>query len=397
MIFNKLIKKIATGLLLSFGMYALLSLICVDTNKEQRLYINANIEDSSFADYNPKTYAILHKDLQTANNQCVGGVSSYSIPGINNSYNTDGMVSNVYETLFRYEPGKSYQPVLATRYYISPDRDVYTFDIRHNVKFHANSFFTPTRYLNADDVVFSVNMIKSILSNLSHNLKYDNDKIQSVYDNIRYVYALNDHQVQFVLHNPTPNFLKNLSNPAIFAVLSQEYYEYMKKHGRLENVYKNPVGTGVWVQYNKDQSNYTYIANFQYWGSNKAPIDKIEIRTEQEPETDKIWTMMPECNDNVNNKLTSLYHYRHRHNIDYHNISTLIWYKYIKYYVMPKYDVLESTTAYVPSKYTLVQYKPYKENLSTFDTSDNLILYNKNIKKNTFLYRSREVVVRRDV
>ena len=47
------------------------------------------------------------------------------------------------------------KPALAESWTISDDGLQYTFKLRPGVKFQTTSYFTPTRELNADDVVFS--------------------------------------------------------------------------------------------------------------------------------------------------------------------------------------------------------------------------------------------------
>ena len=46
-------------------------------------------------------------------------------------------------------------PGLAEKWDISPDGTVYTFHLRHGVKWQSNANFTPTRDFNADDIIFS--------------------------------------------------------------------------------------------------------------------------------------------------------------------------------------------------------------------------------------------------
>jgi dipeptide transport system substrate-binding protein len=47
------------------------------------------------------------------------------------------------------------EPALAESWDISADGKEYTFNLRPGVKFQTTEYFTPTRELNADDVIFS--------------------------------------------------------------------------------------------------------------------------------------------------------------------------------------------------------------------------------------------------
>ena len=63
---------------------------------------------------------------------------------------------NLYDGLYRWvdNPPKMI-PWLAESHTISPDGLTYTFKLRKGVKFQKTDFFTPTRDLTADDVIFS--------------------------------------------------------------------------------------------------------------------------------------------------------------------------------------------------------------------------------------------------
>ncbi len=53
-------------------------------------------------------------------------------------------------------PPKKIIPGLAEKWEVSEDGKTYTFHLRKGVKWHDNKEFKPTRELNADDVVFSL-------------------------------------------------------------------------------------------------------------------------------------------------------------------------------------------------------------------------------------------------
>src|SRR3712207_1023942 len=62
----------------------------------------------------------------------------------------------VYNRLVEFEPGTTnITPGLAESWEVSDDGLQYTFKLRPGVKFQTTEFFTPTRELNADDVIFS--------------------------------------------------------------------------------------------------------------------------------------------------------------------------------------------------------------------------------------------------
>ena len=64
----------------------------------------------------------------------------------------------LYNRLVEFAPATTRPvPGLAEGWDVSEDGLEYTFHLRQGIKFHTTYFFTPTRELNADDVVFSYN------------------------------------------------------------------------------------------------------------------------------------------------------------------------------------------------------------------------------------------------
>ena len=66
----------------------------------------------------------------------------------------------LYDKLLAFKPGTTQVgPGLAERWDISADGLAYTFHLRKGVKFHTTPWFKPTRDLNADDVLWSINRV----------------------------------------------------------------------------------------------------------------------------------------------------------------------------------------------------------------------------------------------
>ena len=68
----------------------------------------------------------------------------------------DASSRQIYNKLVEFTPGTtSIAPALAESWEISDDGLEYTFSLRKGVKFHATDYFTPSRDMNADDVIYS--------------------------------------------------------------------------------------------------------------------------------------------------------------------------------------------------------------------------------------------------
>src|SRR5688500_8902583 len=78
-------------------------------------------------------------------------------PGLYTAGTTfDASSRPVYNRLVEFKPGTTeLEPGLAESWEVSDDGLEYTFKLRPGVKFQTTEFFTPTRDMNADDVVFS--------------------------------------------------------------------------------------------------------------------------------------------------------------------------------------------------------------------------------------------------
>lgn len=68
----------------------------------------------------------------------------------------DASSRSIYNRLVEFDRGTTkIGPALAESWSVSKDGLEYTFNLRKGVKFHSTDYFTPSRDMNADDVVFS--------------------------------------------------------------------------------------------------------------------------------------------------------------------------------------------------------------------------------------------------
>ena len=190
----------------------------------------------------------------------------------------DAAAHTVYNRLLEFKPGTTEtEPGLAESWEISDDGLEYTFKIRQGVKFQTTEFFTPSRDLNADDVVFS----------FDRQLNTNNPWNQYVagasweYANgmgfptlIKSVEKVDDHAVKITLNQPEAPFLANLAMP-FMSIVSKEYADKLEADGKKEQMNQQPVGTGpfAFVAYQQDAV-IRYKANPDYWGG-KQKIDDL--------------------------------------------------------------------------------------------------------------------------
>ena len=183
----------------------------------------------------------------------------------------------VYNRLVEFVTGTTeVQPGLAESWEASEDGLEYTFHLRKGVKFHASDKFTPTRDMNADDVIFS----------FERQWKEDNpyNKVSggtweyfngmSMQDLLKSIEKVDDYTVKFVLNRPEAPMIANLAMD-FASIQSKEYADAMLAAGTPEMLNQEPIGTGPWsfVAYQKDAV-IRYKANPDYW-EGKPAIDDL--------------------------------------------------------------------------------------------------------------------------
>jgi peptide/nickel transport system substrate-binding protein len=198
---------------------------------------------------------------------------------------TDGMSLNVarvtMEGLTRYSPDSfAIQPSLATSWALSPDGKVWTFILRHGVKFQDGTPF--------DAAAVKTNIDRWRLKDdplhvsLKGNYSYYESQFGGFPGVIRGVNVLAPDKVQIILTKPVAPMLANLAMPS-FAMSSPAA---MKDAG--EDYFRQPVGTGPYriAEWVKDD-HITLQAFDGYWGA-KPHIKTVILRDIPDPATSLI-------------------------------------------------------------------------------------------------------------
>ena len=144
------------------------------------------------------------------------------------------------------------------------------------MNFHSTEYFTPSRFFNADDVLFSFNRQRD-KSNPWYGVsggvyKYFND--MGFNKLIKDVVKLDEHRIKIVLAHPDSTFLSNLAMD-FSSILSKQYADAMLMAGTPEKLDLKPVGTGpfMFVKYEKDAF-IRYQAHPGYW-KGMEELDKL--------------------------------------------------------------------------------------------------------------------------
>jgi dipeptide transport system substrate-binding protein len=189
---------------------------------------------------------------------CSEGSPENFTPAMNTTGTSLDAARPVYNKLVQFTPGSTaVEPGLAESYEVSDGGKTLTFHLRKGVKFHSGvNGFTPTRDLNADDVIFSFERQwkpEHPYAKVSGGA-YDYFNDMGMPDLLEAITkGSDDLTVVMKLSKPNAPILANLAMD--FATIqSAEYADYLMKKGTPEQFDQIPVGTGSFqfVDYQKD-------------------------------------------------------------------------------------------------------------------------------------------------
>jgi len=175
-----------------------------------------------------------------------GGPSTFNPQLVDSGITSETLSPQIYNTLLTLD-NDNYQPVasLATSWKVNKEGTEYIFDLRKGVQFQNTAWFTPSRAMNADDVVFSFHRI----IDSTNPFHYVGSGLYPWFSGIDFsnlvvdVTALSPHRVKFTLSRPDNSFLSNIATSHA-VILSKEYalqLELSDEKGMLDS---HPIGTG---------------------------------------------------------------------------------------------------------------------------------------------------------
>ncbi|RXJ73735.1 peptide ABC transporter substrate-binding protein SapA [Veronia nyctiphanis] len=210
----------------------------------------------------------------------------YCGQGQPNTFNpqlTDGgltaeVLSNqLFDRLLQLDPD-SHKPVsmLAKAWTVSEDGKRYVFKLRQNVHFHTTAWFSPTREMTSEDVVFSFRRLidpENAYSGISGG-QYPWFNSLDFSGLVESVDAVDKYTVAFTLSRPDVSFLATLSTP--YAVIhSAEYATLLVKNNQQDRIDHYPVGTGpFYLEQYKPNELIRLKRHWDYWNG-AAPMEQV--------------------------------------------------------------------------------------------------------------------------
>ena len=201
----------------------------------------------------------------------------YCVNGVMNTFNpqmassglaVDTLAAQLYDRLLDVDP-YTYRlmPELAKSWEVRDNGATYRFHLRHQVAFQKTNWFTPTRSMNADDVVFSF----ARMFDRHHPWHSVNGGSYPYFDSLQFadsvqsVKKLNNDTVEIRLNSPDASFLWHLATHYA-PVLSKEYADQLSAAGKQEQLDRVPVGTGPFQLSEYRAGQYIRLArNPRYW------------------------------------------------------------------------------------------------------------------------------------
>ncbi|MFB8830133.1 ABC transporter substrate-binding protein [Azotobacter sp. CWF10] len=203
----------------------------------------------------------------------------FDVVRYNSLTTTNASADVLMSRLIEFDPESGQlQPGLAQDWQVSADGLVYDFQLREGVAFHRTPWFTPSRTLTAEDVVFSFQRMLDPAHpwHKSAPSGYPHAQSMQLGELIRSVEAVGPQQVRFTLARPDATFLATLSM-GFASIYSAEYAAQLLAAGTPEKLDSQPVGTGPFVlkRYQKDAV-VRYTAHPDHFAG-KPAIDNLVL------------------------------------------------------------------------------------------------------------------------
>ena len=190
----------------------------------------------------------------------------------------DASARTIYNRLVEFKHGGTdLEPGLADSWDISADGLEYTFHLHPGTKFQTTDYFTPTRDLNADDVVFSFerqfkedNPYHAYLA----DSQYEYYEAMAMPAYIKEVVKVDDLTVKIVLNTPNSPMLANLGMD-FASIVSKEYADKLAAEGKMPDFAAKPIGTGPFEYVDYQLDSVIRYAAFPDYFKGKVAIDDL--------------------------------------------------------------------------------------------------------------------------
>ena len=197
------------------------------------------------------------KEKIIANDMRVGIINFDNInPILSNNVNIQNVSRLIFEPLINLSSDYRLEPCLATEWTKS-DKNTYLIKLRENIEWQDGKKF------DSSDVLFTVNMIKSLKNN---SIYYSNVK------NIKTITKIDEYTIKIITDKEVSYFEYNL----IFPIMSSKYFN--ENNFTLDNKNINPPGTGMYYISDNKNSEMVLKKNTSWWEEKELNLDIINLK-----------------------------------------------------------------------------------------------------------------------
>ena len=207
-----------------------------------------------------------------------GSPTSFNPQLVTSGTTVDATSKQLYNQLLDFDP-KDFEkiPSLARDWHVTKNGKIITFYLRKDVQFHQTDYFTPTRKLNSDDVIFSFERLLDENNPFYQSASGQFPFFQSVnfQELVTNIEKIDDHTIRFHLSKPQSSFLANLAAP-FSVILSKQYADQLVATNQpLTLLDQQPIGTGPFkFKEYRNGALIRYSKNENYW-RNDVKIEQL--------------------------------------------------------------------------------------------------------------------------
>lgn len=211
---------------------------------------------------------------------CVNGqINTFNPQKAGSGLIIDTLAAQLYNRLLSVDPWTwRLIPELAESWVGMDNGLSWRFRLRDNVTFHKTAWFTPTRPLNADDVVFTFQRIFD-RNHPWHNVNGGAfpyfDSLQFA-DTVQSIRKLDNRTVEFRLTRPDASFLWHLAT-YYASVTSAEYAANLSRKGRQEMLDRQPVGSGPFQLSEYHAGQYVRLRRHEKFWRGKPLMSQVVV------------------------------------------------------------------------------------------------------------------------
>lgn len=197
-----------------------------------------------------------------------GNPESFNPQMVTSATTLDMTSLQLYDTLVEYdEQQQQLRPSLATQWSISDDGLTYYFKLRQNVQFHKTNYFTPSRPLNVEDVLFSFQrwLDPEHPYHFVSGGHYPFFRATKLDQLIKHISAPTPDTIRIELREPDSSLMSTLSS-SFAVILSAEYGQQLLQELQPQHIDQYPIGTGPFkFQSFRQDVTVNYLRHDNYW------------------------------------------------------------------------------------------------------------------------------------